>query len=281
MPPKRKSSSEHAPTTLKKAKTSTKSAPAKKAPVVKKDLSLDIPSHVKIFKRYHSALKKAVREDWHDGYDDHMEIQIELVDAIANWMTEIFQSAVKPGERIAEAYEALLMAEHWMQKERANEFNVRVDWREGDSEWTVDDVDGAKVYKGFPEKILTKMWRDLALKAIVTKDVVTLNDIIAHCYEQDTTKKEHKKDCFGDEPVDCLFALQGQKLIEYNAKAEASYNRMDELSKKFPGYEALPRGPTTNINCEGYPVEDEWYADDLAMQAAREELKTLLNYKQK
>lgn len=77
-----------------------------------------------------------------------------------------------------------------MQKEQSNEFNVRVEWREGDTEFSIDDENGDKIYEGMPERILDNMWRDLAMKAIATGDKATASAVVSHCYKA-------KKQTFG------------------------------------------------------------------------------------
>ncbi|KUJ09198.1 uncharacterized protein LY89DRAFT_690697, partial [Mollisia scopiformis] len=186
MSPKRKSAGEDSTTQAKKARpstTATPSTPTAPTPSVKespaiKDLSLDIPSHEKAFKAVYRQLKKSVRENWHDRYDDHNELQLELVTLLVAWQQEIFHCAILPGERLLEAYKAMVVVDEWIQKERGNEFNVRVDWREGDASWSVDDVEGKKVYEGLPENIQAKMWRDLLLKSFVTCEAATTVEIM-------------------------------------------------------------------------------------------------------
>lgn len=108
MPPKRKSTGEDNPSQPKKAKAAAKpaaKATAKATPAapksikvgVRKDLSLDIPFHEKIFKAIYRELKQSVKADWHNGYEEHIEIQDKLVGKFVDWQQEIFHAAILPG----------------------------------------------------------------------------------------------------------------------------------------------------------------------------------------
>jgi hypothetical protein len=221
----------------------------------------------------YTILKKAVRGNWHDGYEEHIELQMQLITCIANWQSQIFQVALKPGVRLGEAYKALLIVEEWMQRERSNEFNVRVEWREGDIEWSIDDENGDKIYKGMPEQMLDKMWRDLAMKTIATGDKATAVAVVTHCYDAKNQK-------FGDGPVENIFAVKGARLVEFRARNEKNRKLVDEIFAQ-PGVERKIEDDDCSENCswDGYRIQDEWYADDAEMQAARSELKKMLNYK--
>ena len=105
MPAKCKSTGGDAPTRTKRAKATTKPAadetkvvPAPKSEKVaaSKDFSLDIASHERAFKAVYRELKQAVRDDWHNGYEKHME-QRELVTLFVKWQTE--NSSILPSVR--------------------------------------------------------------------------------------------------------------------------------------------------------------------------------------
>jgi hypothetical protein len=136
MPAKRKSTGGDAPTRTKRAKTTTKPAadetkvipaPKSKKVAANKDFSLDIASHERAFKAVYRELKQAVRDDWHNGYEKHMELQRELVTLFVKWQTEFFHCSIRPGKRLGDVHKAILVLEKWIQKERGNEFDVRCD----------------------------------------------------------------------------------------------------------------------------------------------------------
>ena len=96
------------------------------------------------------------------GYDHRLVVEAST----PSRARQTFQAFV----RLGDVHKAMLVLENWIQKEHGNEFDVRCDWREGTgASWTVDNTDGKKIHKGFPERIQTKMWRDMALKAVATK----------------------------------------------------------------------------------------------------------------
>lgn len=230
-----------------------------------------------------------MREDWHDGYIEHMEIQTDLLDLIINWASEIWRAAIKPksGGRLREAFEALKVVEEWIGKEMENEFMVRVEWREGDSVWDVED-DGRKIYTGLPEVILCKMWRDLVLRGIVNKDEEVVKLVLENCFDEG---KDGEKPDFGCELVENLFAPRGKRLEERKAKEERGREatmKMIALLEGQKGNEKVidmlsrpDKEESDNCDLIGRPIEDEWYADDEDMQAAREELKKMLKYEDK
>jgi hypothetical protein len=176
----------------------------------------------------------------------------------------------------------MLVLEKWIQMEHGNEFDVNCDWREGTgASWTVDNTDGKKICKGLPGRIQTKMWRDVALKSVVTKDQDALHTIMGHCYQTAPTRYESNKPRSGEELVEDIFAVKGARLLEYRRREESTKALIAKIyknhaSRSGPGRQEDDDYENRNMNC--YLIEDEWYVDDAEMQNARAILKKLLNF---
>jgi hypothetical protein len=125
------------------------------------------------------------------------------------------------------------------------------------------------------------MWRDMALKAVATKDQDGLHAIMGHCYQPAPTRYESNKPRFGEELVEDIFAVKGARLLEYRRREERTKALIAKMYKNHPSRSGP--GPQEdddyeNRNMNGYLIEDEWYADDAEMQNARAVLKKLLNF---
>lgn len=122
------------------------------------------------------------------------------------------------------------------------------------------------------------MWRDLALKAIVANDQVVLDAIIKHC---DKPPLDDGKPRFSESSVSNLFAVKGERLIQYCADMERSNVLLANFLATMPNRPPRtpdPEAANENRNMEGDLIEDEWYVEDEEIQTARSVLKKMLKY---
>jgi len=102
------------------------------------------------------------------------------VEFITNWQGEIFRAAIEKGEQLGDAHVALIVVDIWIRRMKSNEANTGTEWDHMDSfaRNVLKDSKRRVIFKGYPEHIQVKLWRDTAVQAIIHGDQNTTNAIV-------------------------------------------------------------------------------------------------------
>jgi hypothetical protein len=204
-----------------------------------------------------------VREDWHNGYEEHQDIICDIVTLLG----EVFHSAIERGENLVEAHQIC-----------GNKLHIKFEWGDMDSfdDCAVEHLTSKNIYNGYPKCMLRKMWRDLALKWIVKKDQATLDAITKQCLKPN----KHPTDALaspilkppgfsstaGLHGISLKMWTRPMKRARMREHDNAIIHRLNKLTRISSPLERKDRAA----------VEDEWDGGDEEMQKTRTVLKKLL-----
>lgn len=125
-------------------------------------------------------LKRSLRQDWHDGYEDQVAMKGGIIQEIVDWLNDLFKLAIEKGLELAAAQKCLIFMETQMLQIMHD--NCRCQYKECYDVFssTVTDSSGATRYSGAPDTIIPQFWRDLLLMAIIKEDKGFLETFQSH-----------------------------------------------------------------------------------------------------
>ncbi|KII85680.1 hypothetical protein PLICRDRAFT_45025 [Plicaturopsis crispa FD-325 SS-3] len=122
-------------------------------------------------------LKKHVKNDWHDGYEEQAEMMEIIAQKIAEWVPILWTVGVEKGVELELIHKALQFC--YNNINAAQSTNSRADWGDAvdDVKVTILNAAGEVVYKvdhvyeyNLVETSIMWVWRELLLSAIVHRD---------------------------------------------------------------------------------------------------------------
>ncbi len=115
-------------------------------------------------------LKRSLRQDWHDGFDDQIEMKGGIIQEIVDWLNDLFKLAIEKGLELAAAQKCLIFMETQMLQIMHDNCRCKYQMCYDAFGGTVTDSSGAKRYSGAPDTIIPQFWKDVLLMAIVKED---------------------------------------------------------------------------------------------------------------
>ena len=187
------------------------------------------------------ALKKSLRSDWHDGYEDQTAYKGDIVSKVEDWLQDLFFVAVEQGRELTQVQDCLIFIEDHVLA--AMNDNCRTSWSDCHDCFQISIKSSAKTarYEGMPEDVIQFLWRDLLLVAISHGDAKVLDAF-----------KEHRA----------------------NSKPDdwQTINSLTQLHLYVPGPE---HDKHAKAHWSDMQLFDDWHTE--AMKAAMPQLKSLLS----
>ena len=144
------------------------------------DQIVDFAGHRASLCEQAKELKRSLRQDWHDGSDDQIEMKGGIIQEIVDWLNDLFKLAIEKGLELAASQKSLIFMETQMLQIMHDncrcEYQMCYDAFGG----TVTDSSGAKRYSGAPDTIILQFWRDILLMAIMKEDKGVLETFQSH-----------------------------------------------------------------------------------------------------
>ncbi len=125
-------------------------------------------------------LKRSLRQDWHDGSDDQIEMKGGIIQEIVDWLNDLFKLAIEKGLELAAAQKCLIFMETQMLQIMHDNCRCEYEMCYDAFGGIVTDSSGATRYSGAPDTIIPQFWRDVLLMAIIKEDKGVLETFQSH-----------------------------------------------------------------------------------------------------
>lgn len=189
------------------------------------------------------ALEKDIKQNWHDGWQEQIDMMVGIADEVSSWLDRLFKVAVEAGTELATVQKCLIFMEGHILQLMNNRCRTRYDECFDSLEHTIKSSGGLARYNGPPDTTLPLFWRDLLLMAIIQGDKAVISAFKAH---RQKLGGNYKSGMTGD--ADTL-----THLWEHVRDAEKPSKHPAADDKKF---------------------QDEWHTDE--MRAALPQLRAML-----
>lgn len=144
------------------------------------DRKISFDAHKQSINASAKELKRSLRSDWHDGYEDQVELKGQIVGEVDTWLNSLFKVAIEDSLELAIVQKCLIFMEGHVIAMMSD--NCRTDYSDCYDcfESTISDSTGDSRYQGMSDSLIPYFWRDLLLMAIAQGDKTVLTNFKAH-----------------------------------------------------------------------------------------------------
>lgn len=157
-------------------------------------------AHQESLEKKGNALKKDLRRNWHDGYDDQSEMAGGIFSEVGHWLNDLFEVAIEQGSDLISAQQRLIYIEKQVLQIMHN--NCRYGYAQNMSDnydtykCSITDTTNAARYCNTIDIVIPLLWRDLLLVATVQSNQEVLEDFTRHRKRADKSVHVRKTNRF-------------------------------------------------------------------------------------